>query len=97
MSTLRCYYHNVAELKKNPDGLFQYGWFKYGYKKLWIELAAHEMNKSDLVEKAGISWSSVTKMAKNENVSMEVLKKICKALQCNVGDILDILPEDTEE
>lgn len=37
LSTLRCYYHNVAELKKNPDGLFQYGWFKYGYKKLWIE------------------------------------------------------------
>lgn len=34
LSTLRCYYHNVAELKKNPDGLFQYGWFKYGYKKL---------------------------------------------------------------
>lgn len=69
---------------------------RLSYKKLWIELAAHEMNKSDLVEKAGISWSSVTKMAKNENVSMEVLKKICKALQCNVGDVLDILPEDTE-
>ncbi len=37
LSTLRCYYHNVAELKKDPDGLFQYGWFKYGYKKLWME------------------------------------------------------------
>ena len=37
LSTLKCYYHNVAELKKDPDGLFQYGWFKYGFKKLWIE------------------------------------------------------------
>ena len=37
LSTLRCYYHNVAELKKDPDGLFQYGWFKYGFKKLWME------------------------------------------------------------
>ena len=37
LSTLRCYYHNVAELKKDPDGMFQYGWFKYGFKKLWME------------------------------------------------------------
>lgn len=37
LSTLRCYYHNVAELKKDSDGLFQYGWFNYGFKKLWIE------------------------------------------------------------
>ena len=37
LSTLRCYYHNVAELKKDPDGLFQYGWFRYGFKKLWME------------------------------------------------------------
>ena len=34
---MRCYYHNVAELKKDPDGLFQYGWFRYGFKKLWME------------------------------------------------------------
>ncbi len=38
LSTLRCYYHNVAELEKEPDdGLFQYGWFHVGYKKLWLE------------------------------------------------------------
>ena len=37
LSTLKCYYHNVAELKKDPDGLFKYGWFKYGFKKLWME------------------------------------------------------------
>ena len=37
LSTLRCYYHDVAEYEKQPDGLFQYGLFKYGYKKFWIE------------------------------------------------------------
>ena len=37
LSTLKCYYHNVAELKKDPDGIYKYGWFKYGYKKLWME------------------------------------------------------------
>ena len=37
LSTLRCYYHNVAELKEEPDEIFKYGWFRYGFKKLWIE------------------------------------------------------------
>lgn len=67
------------------------------YKKLWKLLIDKEMNKSDLQEKAGISWTSVTKMSKNENISMEVLKKVCKALNCNIGDIMDIIPNDNEE
>lgn len=37
LATLRCYYHDVAEYEKEPDGLFKYGLFKYGYKKLWME------------------------------------------------------------
>lgn len=37
LATLRCYYHNVAEYEKEPDGLFKYGLFQYGYKKLWME------------------------------------------------------------
>lgn len=37
LATLRCYYHNVAEYEKQPDGLFKYGLFKYGYKKMWME------------------------------------------------------------
>lgn len=67
------------------------------YKKLWIELVKRDMKKTDLVNIAGISWTSVTKMSKNENVSMEVLKKICKVLECNIGDIMDIIPEDDEK
>ena len=64
------------------------------YKKLWKLLIDKDMKKKDLQVKAEISWASVTKMSKGENVSMDVLAKVCKALECNVGDILDILPEE---
>lgn len=64
------------------------------YKKLWKLLIDKDMKKKDLQEKAGISWASVTKMSKNENVSMDVLVKVCKALECNVGDIVDFIPEE---
>lgn len=37
LSTLRCYYHNVAELEKEPDGIYKYLWLKHGYKKLFME------------------------------------------------------------
>lgn len=37
LMTIECYYHNVAEYEKQPDGLFQYGWGQVGYKKFWIE------------------------------------------------------------
>lgn len=37
LATLRCYYHNVTEYEKKPDGLFKYGFFQYGYKKFWME------------------------------------------------------------
>lgn len=37
LMTLKCYYHNVAEYEKQPDGLFQFGWGQVGYKKFWIE------------------------------------------------------------
>lgn len=59
------------------------------YKKLWKLLIDMEMKKKDLVEVAGLSWTSMAKMAKGQNVSMEVLMRICKALGCNIGDIVE--------
>ncbi|MBO5514168.1 MAG: helix-turn-helix transcriptional regulator [Mogibacterium sp.] len=67
------------------------------YKKLWILLIDKEMKKKDLKSQAGISWTSVTKLSKGENVSMEVLMKVCKALECNIGDIMDLILEEGEE
>lgn len=66
------------------------------YKKLWKLLIDKDMKKKDLQKKAGISWSSVTKLSKGETVSMEVLMKICKELNCNIGDIMDLIPEEPE-
>ena len=53
-----------------------------------------DMKKKDLQAAAGISWASVTKLSKGETVSMDVLIKVCKALDCNIGDIVDFIPED---
>ena len=66
------------------------------YKKLWKLLIDKDMKKKDLQQKAGISWSSVTKLSKGETVSMEVLMKICKELNCNIGDVMDLIPEAPE-
>ncbi|MBP3650950.1 MAG: helix-turn-helix transcriptional regulator [Clostridia bacterium] len=63
------------------------------YKKLWKLLIDKDMKKKDLQLAAGISWASVTKLSKSEAVSMEVLIKVCKALECNIGDVIDLLPE----
>ena len=64
------------------------------YNKLWKLLIDKDMKKKDLLATAGISWASVTKLSKGETVSMEVLMKICKALDCNIGDIMDLIPEE---
>lgn len=64
------------------------------YKKLWKLLIDKDLKKKDLLSVAGISWSSVTKLSKGETVSMEVLMKICKALECDIGDIMELIPTD---
>jgi conserved domain protein len=64
------------------------------YKKLWKLLIDKDMKKKDLQSVAGISWSSVTKLSKGENVSMDVLIKICTALNCDVGDVMELLPDE---
>lgn len=66
------------------------------YKKLWKLLIDKDMKKKDLLASAGISWASVTKLSKGETVSMEVLMKVCKALDCNIGDIVDLIPKEEE-
>ena len=61
------------------------------YKKLWKLLIDKDLKKKDLCEMAGISPSSVTKMGKNGHVTTEVLAKICKALDCGVDDIMEVV------
>ncbi len=61
----------------------------WSYDKLWKLLIDKHMKKSDLREKTGISTSTLAKIGKNEVVSMDVLAKLCKALQCDIGDIIE--------
>ena len=63
------------------------------YTRLWKLLIDKDMKKKDLCAKAGISTASVTKMGKNGHVTTEVLLKICKALDCQIEDIMEIIPD----
>ena len=59
------------------------------YRKLWIRLIEKGIkNKTDLIPLAGISTNILAKLNKDEFVSMESLQKICKALSCDIGDIV---------
>jgi putative transcriptional regulator len=60
------------------------------YKKLWKMLIDKDMRKKDLCAAAGISHASVAKLGKNENITTDVLVKICTALQCDIGDIMEL-------
>lgn len=64
---------------------------KMSYNKLWKLLIDKQMKKSDLRKKTGISSSSLAKLTKNENVTTEVLSKICQELNCDVGDIMEFI------
>jgi len=64
------------------------------YKKLWKLLIDKDMKKKDLQRVAGISSASVTKLNKNENVNTEILQKICTALDCDISDIMEMMPYD---
>ena len=60
------------------------------YKKLWKLLIDRDMRKIDLCVAAEISHASMAKLGKNENVTTDVLVKICTGLQCDIGDIMEI-------
>lgn len=63
------------------------------YKKLWKLLIDKDMKKKDLSARAGISNTSIAKLAKNENVNTDILLKICSALDCDVSDIMEIIDD----
>jgi len=66
---------------------------KLSYKKLWKLLIDRDMKKSDLRRAAGISSSSLAKLGKDENVTTDILLRICGALDCNLSDIVETVPD----
>ena len=64
------------------------------YKKLFKLLIDRNMKKKDLQEAAGLSPASITKLAKNEIVRLDVLVKVCAALNVDFGDIMEYIPKE---
>ena len=69
---------------------------RVSYKKLWKLLIDKDMKKKDLREATGISSSSMAKLGKNENVTTDVLVRICNALNCELSDIMELESADSE-
>ena len=67
------------------------------YKKLWKILIDKDMQKKDLHIASGVSWSVITKLSKSETVSMDALIKICKVLACDIGDVVELIPDEPQE
>lgn len=64
------------------------------YLKLWKLLLDKSMKKTDLITAADISTTTLAKLSKNQSVSMEVMGRICKALSCDIGDVMEMLPDN---
>ena len=60
------------------------------YDKLWKLLIDKGMNKTQLKDAAGLSSSTISKMGKNEQISMDSMLKICRVLNCDIGDIVEV-------
>jgi len=70
------------------------------YNKLWHLMLDKKINKRELREMTGISTASIAKLGKGENITTDILIKICKALDCDITDIMELSQEDetsTEE
>ena len=64
------------------------------YNKLWKLLIDRKMKKKDLIAATGISRGTMAKLGHDETVNTEVLVRICTALQCDMGDIVEVIPDN---
>ena len=67
------------------------------YNKLWKLLIDRKMSKADLRKAAGIAPNTMTRLRRDEEVTLTVLNKICKTLEVDIGDIMEFIPEGVED
>jgi DNA-binding Xre family transcriptional regulator len=67
---------------------------KTSYNNLWKLLIDNNMQKKDLIDKLGISSTTIAKMGKGEKVSLDVLERICEHFDCNIGDVISFEKEN---
>lgn len=70
---------------------------RVSYNKLWKLLIDKNMKKMDLLEAVEMSPNTLAKFGRNENVSMDVIARICEYFKCDVGDIMEMIPEEIQE
>lgn len=66
----------------------------FSYNGLWKRIVDYNLNKTQLRDKAGITNASLSRLSKNENVSMETLDKLCKCLECGIADIIEYVDDE---
>lgn len=66
---------------------------KISYKKLWHLLIDRGLNKQDLRRMSGISTASIAKLGKGDNITTDILVKICEALNCDITEIMELVEE----
>ena len=69
---------------------------RVSYKKLWKLLIDKDMTKGQMRQKSGITTNSLAKLGKDEAVRVDVLAKICGVLNCNIEDIVEVIPDEEE-
>ena len=70
---------------------------KVNYNKLWKMLIDKKMNKNALRHAVSMSPNTMAKMGRDENVSLDVLVRICEVLKCDIGNIMEVIPDAEEE
>ena len=70
---------------------------KISYNKLWKILIDRKMNKTDLREMTKMGSNTMAKLGRDETISMDVMLRICDVLHCDIGDIMEVIPDDSDE
>ena len=69
----------------------------FNYHKLWEKLRANGMKKNDLQKAISTTPATIARLSKEEYVSMDILGRICEYFYCDIGDILQYLPDELED
>ena len=70
---------------------------RVSYLKLWKLLLDKKLKKTDLLKLADISTNTLSKLSKDKSVSMDILVRICTALECDISDIAEMIPDENIE
>lgn len=70
---------------------------EFNYNGLWKILIDKNMKKKDLIETIGISPTTISKMTRGEAISLSVLGKVCKSLNVDIGDVVNLIKTDVED